>query len=72
MDNLNLYFIAFAWQDDAVSRDWHAAAGYIFAKDAVLVEDLLTEKYGKVSVKSIQPIDIQEGTVLYGSRWHQI
>ena len=56
MDGLNLYFIAFAWQDYAISRDWHAAAGYIFAKDAVLVEDLLTKK----------------GTVLYGSRWRTL
>lgn len=72
MGDLHLYFVVFAWQNDSFGRDWHAAAGYIFASNQDRIESLLTEKYDKVSIKSIRPVDIPEGTVLYGSRRHSL
>ena len=67
---LKLYFIMFAIRKD---RDFHASAGYIVAYDKDHVRELICEKYGPLTrIRSIAEIDYEEGTILYGERWHTI
>ena len=64
--NLNLYFVVFAIH---VAREWRAYSGYMFAKSETDIPELLNKKYGEVSIKTIQPIEIKEGKILYGELW---
>ena len=67
--NLKLYFVMFAVHKD---RDFHASAGYIFAKSETDIQKLLENRYGEVRIRSIEEVPVEEGTILYGERWHTI
>ena len=68
MNDLKLFFVVFSYHPDG-SRDWHGAAGYIFASDSYRAAEHLAKHYNSVSIKSIQEVEVKEGTVLYGERW---
>ena len=69
MVNLNVYFIIFSQHKN---RQWEGYCGYIFAKDEKSIPELLTERLGEVCVRSIQKVDVKEGTVLFGERWRTL
>lgn len=69
MDELKLYFVTFATHED---KEWICNAGYIFAKKAESVSKLLAKKFGEVRMLALRKVDVEEGTVLYGERWHKL
>ena len=69
MNNLKLYFAMFAVLKD---HEYHASAGYVFAYDKDWAIGMLRKKYGvETRVRSIEELPYEEGTVLYGERWHK-
>ncbi len=67
---LKLYFAMFAILKD---HEYHASAGYVFAYNEDRVIDMLKKHYGEETrVRSIEELKFEEGTVLYGERWHKI
>ena len=67
---LKLYFAMFAVLKD---HEYHASAGYIFAYDRDRAVDMLKKHYGEETrVRSIEELKYEEGSVLYGERWHKI
>lgn len=67
---LKLYFAMFAILKD---HEYHASAGYIFAYDRDRAIEMLKKRYGEETrVRSIEELKFEEGTVLYGERWHKI
>ena len=67
---LKLYFALFAILKD---HEYHASAGYIFAYDENRAIDMLKKRYGEETrVRSIEELKYEEGTVLYGERWHKL
>ncbi len=70
MNNLRLYFVLFAVLKE---HEYHASAGYIFAYDKDRAVDMLRKKYGDdTRIRSIEELKYEEGTVLYGERWHRL
>ena len=70
MDKLKLYFAMFAILKN---NEYHASAGYVFAYDKERAIDMLRKKYGvETRVRSIEELPYEEGTVLYGERWHKL
>lgn len=68
--SLKLYFAMFAILKD---HEYHASAGYIFAYDKDRAMELLKKRYGEETrVRSIEELKYEEGTVLYGERWHKL
>ena len=66
---LKLYFAMFAVLKD---HEYHASAGYVFAYDKDRAIGMLRKKYGvETRVRSIEELPYEEGTVLYGERWHK-
>ena len=41
------------------NRDFHAS-----------IQKLLENRYGEVRIRSIEEVPVEEGTILYGERWH--
>lgn len=67
---LKLYFAMFAVLKD---HEYHASAGYVFAYDRDRAIGMLRKKYGvETRVRSIEELPYEEGTVLYGERWHKL
>ena len=67
---LKLYFALFAILKD---HEYHASAGYVFAYDENRAIDMLKKRYGEETrVRSIEELKYEEGTVLYGERWHKL
>ena len=67
---LKLYFAMFAVLKD---HEYHASAGYIFAYDRERAIEMLKKRYGEETrVRSIEELPYEEGTVLYGERWHKL
>ena len=67
---LKLYFAMFAILKD---HEYHASAGYIFAYDKNRAIEMLKKRYGEETrVRSIEELKYEEGTVLYGERWHKL
>ena len=67
---LKLYFAMFAILKE---HEYHASAGYVFAYDGDRAVDMLKKRYGeKTRIRSIEELKYEEGTVLYGERWHKI
>lgn len=69
MDELKLFFVSFATHKD---KEWICNAGYIFAKNEESVSKLLAKKFGEVRMLALRKIDVEEGTILYGERWHKL
>ena len=70
MNNLKLYFVLFAVLEE---HEYHASAGYIFAYDKDRVADMLRKKYSDdTRIRSIEELQYEEGTVLYGERWRRL
>ena len=70
VQNLKLYFAMFAILKD---HEFHASAGYVFAHSEDRVADMLKKKYGEETrIRSIQELEYEEGTVLYGERWNKL
>ena len=70
VQNLKLYFVVFAILKD---HEYHASAGYIFAYSEDRAVEMLKKRYGKETrVRSIEELKFEEGTVLYGERWHKL
>lgn len=68
--DLKLYFAMFAIFKD---HEYHASAGYIFAYSRDRATEMLKKRYGeKTRIRSIEELKFEEGTVLYGERWHKI
>lgn len=68
--NLKLYFAILAILKD---HEYYAYAGYVFAYSEDRVADMLKKKYGEETrIRSIQELEYEEGTVLYGERWHKL
>ena len=66
-NSLKLYFVLFSKKE---GLQWTCHGGYIFAKDGKDIGPLLSIRYGtEINVRTIEKIDILEGTVLYGERW---
>ena len=66
-NSLKLYFVLFSKKE---GLQWTCHGGYIFAKDRKDIGPLLSIRYGtEINVRTIEKIDILEGTVLYGERW---
>ena len=67
---LKLYFAMFAILKD---HEYHASAGYVFAYNKDRAIGMLRKKYGvETRVRSIEELKYEEGTVLYGERWHKL
>lgn len=67
---LKLYFAMFAILK---GHEYHASAGYIFAYDRERAVNILKKRYGEETrVRSIEELPYEEGTVLYGERWHKL
>lgn len=67
---LKLYFALFAILKD---HEYHASAGYVFAYDRDRATNMLKKRYGEETrVRSIEEVPYEEGTVLYGERWHKL
>ena len=67
---LKLYFAMFAVLKD---HEYHASARYVFAYDKDRAIGMLRKKYGvETRVRSIEELPYEEGTVLYGERWHKL
>lgn len=70
IQNLKLYFAIFSILKD---HEYHASAGYIFAYSEDRVIKMLKKRYGEETiVRSIEELKFEEGTVLYGERWHKL
>ena len=70
VQNLKLYFAMFAILKD---HEYHASAGYIFAYSRDRAIEMLKKRYGEETrVRSIEELKYEEGTVLYGERWHKL
>lgn len=70
MNDLKLYFVLFAVLK---KHEYHASAGYIFAYDKDRAVGMLRKKYGDdTRIRSIEELEYEEGTVLYGERWHRL
>lgn len=68
--DLKLYFAILAILKD---HEYYAYAGYVFAYSEDRVADMLKKKYGEETrIRSIQELEYEEGTVLYGERWDKI
>jgi len=68
--NLKLYFAMFAILKD---HEYHASAGYVFAYSRDRAIEMLKKRYGEETrIRSIEELKFEEGTVLYGERWHKI
>jgi len=68
--DLKLYFAILAILKD---HEYYAYAGYVFAYSEDRVADMLKKKYGEETrIRSIQELEYEEGTVLYGERWHKL
>ncbi len=66
-NSLNLYFVVYSKHE---GKEWSGYAGYIFAKRKDDIEQLLKIQCdADVTIRSIESIDVQEGTILYGERW---
>lgn len=69
-NELKLYFAMFAILKD---HEYHASAGYIFAYSEDRAIEMLKKRYGEETrVRSIEELKFEEGTVLYGERWHKL
>lgn len=69
-ERLKLYFAMFAILKD---HEYHASAGYVFAYDMDRAVDMLKKHYGEETrVRSIEELKYEEGSVLYGERWHKL
>lgn len=67
---LKLYFAMFAILKD---HEYHASAGYVFAYSRDRAIEMLKKRYGEETrVRSIEELKFEEGTVLYGERWHKL
>ena len=67
---LKLYFAMFSVLKN---HEYHASAGYIFAYDKDRATEMLKKRYGEETrVRSIEELPYEEGTVLYGERWHKL
>lgn len=67
---LKLYFAMFAILKD---HEYHASAGYVFAYSRDRAIEMLKKRYGEETrIRSIEELKFEEGTVLYGERWHKI
>lgn len=70
IQNLKLYFVMFSILKD---HEYHASAGYIFAYSEDRVIEMLKKRYGEETrIRSIEELKFEEGTVLYGERWHKL
>ena len=70
VQNLKLYFAMFAILKD---HEYHASAGYVFAYSEDRAIEMLKKRYGEETrVRSIEELKFEEGTVLYGERWHKL
>lgn len=68
--DLKLYFAMFAILKD---HEYHASAGYVFAYSRDRAIEMLKKRYGEETrVRSIEELKFEEGTVLYGERWHKL
>ena len=68
--DLKLYFAILAILKD---HEYYAYAGYVFAYSEDRVADMLKKKYGEETrIRSIQELEYEEGTVLYGERWNKL
>lgn len=66
-NSLNLYFVVYSKHE---GKEWSGYAGYIFAKRKEDIEELLKIQCdADVTIRSIESIDIQDGSVLCGRRW---
>lgn len=69
-NELKLYFAMFAILKD---HEYRASAGYIFAYSRERAIEMLKKRYGEETrVRSIEELPYEEGTVLYGERWHKL
>lgn len=67
---LKLYFAMFAILKD---HEYHASAGYVFAYSRDRAIEMLKKRYGEETrIRSIEELPYEEGTVLYGERWHKL
>lgn len=66
-DYLNAYVVAFSRKNE---KEWFCSAACIFAKSEDDIHEILTEKYGLVCIRSINKLDISEGTIIYSSYMH--
>ena len=67
---LKLYFAMFAILKD---HEYHASAGYVFAYSRDRAIEMMKKRYGEeTKVRSIEELKFEEGTVLYGERWHKL
>ena len=69
MNDLNLYFVVFSQHKE---KQWEGYCGYIFAKNEESVTDLLNEHLGEVHVRSVQKVEVKEGSILFGERWRTL
>ena len=70
VQNLKLYFAMFAILK---GHEFHASAGYVFAYSRDRAIEMLKKRYGEETrVRSIEELKFEEGTVLYGERWHKL
>lgn len=70
VSDLKLCFVTFAILKD---HEYHASAGYVFAYDRDRAIEMLKKRYGEETmVRSIEELKFEEGTVLYGERWHKL
>lgn len=70
VSDLKLYFVTFAILKD---HEYHDSAGYVFAYDRDRAIEMLKKRYGEETmVRSIEELKFEEGTVLYGKRWHKL
>ncbi len=68
-NSLNLYFVVYSKHE---GKEWSGYAGYIFAKRKDNIEQLLKIQCdADVTIRSVESVDVQEGTVLYGERWRK-
>lgn len=68
-NSLNLYFVVFSKHE---GKEWSGYAGYIFAKKKEDIEQLLEIQCNTdVTIRSVESVDVQEGTILYGERWRK-
>lgn len=68
-NSLNLYFVVYSKHE---GKEWSGYAGYIFAKQKDDIEQLLKiQCNADVTIRSIESVDVQEGTILYGERWRK-
>ena len=66
-NSLNLYFVVYSKHE---GKEWSGYAGYIFAKRKDDIEQLLKIQCdADVTIRSVESVNVQEGSVLYGRRW---